>query len=196
MREAAMANPVPASIPPGPIRLTVDEYMELPNDGKRYQILDGELDATPAPIPRHQKISQRLELLLVRILEEKGHGTVYHAPIDVILDKHNIVQPDIIFIRSERLEIIGEKNIQGAPDLIVEVLSPSTRRTDILVKSRIYARFGVVHYWVVDPDIDRIEFFRLEGESYKLVETVSAPGVARPAEFAPLEIPLANVFGK
>ncbi|MHB8879399.1 MAG: Uma2 family endonuclease [Myxococcaceae bacterium] len=185
----------PIQMPPGRFKLTVDEYMELPNDGKRYQILDGELDVTPAPSPRHQKISRKLQVILMRALEETGLGEVYNAPIDVILDKHNVIQPDLVFIRKERMEMVGPKNIQGVPDLLVEILSPSTRRTDVLVKSRIYASFGVPSYWIVDPDLDRLELFRLEAGTYVSAGLYSSPAVVTPAEFPGLEIPLAKVFG-
>lgn len=191
-----MARPVPASIPPGPFKLTVDEYMELPNDGKRYQILDGELDVTPAPRPRHQKILGRMFSILERALDLKGQGDVYIAPTDVILDDFNVLQPDLLFVRKERTHIIEDDNIKGTPDLIVEVFSPSTRRTDVLVKARIYERFGVPSYWTLDPDIDRMELFRLEGPAYVLAAAGSSPEVLRPSEFPGLELPLAEVFKK
>jgi Uma2 family endonuclease len=181
-------------IPPGPSKWSLDEYLQLPDDGKRYQILDGNLDVTAAPVPRHQKISHRLETLLTLQLENAGKGEVYHAPIDVILDRYNIVQPDVLFIRSDRLSIIGEENIQGVPDLFVEVLSPTTRRIDVLVKAPIYARFGVQSYWIVDPDVDRIEFYQREGKGYRLTATVSSPDVALPPEFPGLNLPLAEIF--
>ena len=182
-------------IPPGPIKLSIDEFMELPNDGKRYEIIDGELLVTPAPIPRHQRVSRNLQTILILALQKTGQGEVFDAPIDVVLDDHTVVEPDLLFIRTERLHIIGEKNIQGAPDLVVEILSPSTRRTDVLIKSATYAKFGVPSYWIADPDLDRLELYRLQGPAYALVATVSSPAVARPEELPGLEIPLAEVFG-
>jgi Uma2 family endonuclease len=190
-----MSSDYVPSIPPGRIRLSIDEYMELPNDGKRYEILDGDLFVTPAPSPRHQKVSRKLQFFLMLALERPGLGEVYDAPIDVILSRHDIFQPDLVFIRRENLHIVGAKNIQGVPDLLVEILSPSTRRTDVLLKSRVYARFRVPAYWIVDPDIDRIELFELEGESYRAAQVASRPEVLRPAAFPDLEIPLDEVFG-
>src|SRR5581483_9684577 len=102
------------------IKLTVDEYMELPNDGKRYQILDGELDVTPAPMPLHQAIIARLIVKLWPLVEKKK-ATILPAPVDVILDRHNVVQPDLVLVRAENASIIGEKNIQGVPDLFIEI---------------------------------------------------------------------------
>ena len=118
----------PITMPQGHFKLSLAEYLELPNDGKRYEILDGDLYATPAPVTRHQRISKKLQTALILALEETGLGEVYDAPIDVLFDEHSIAQPDIIFIRAERLKIIGEKRIEGPPDLVVEIFSPSTRR--------------------------------------------------------------------
>ena len=190
-----MTIPTSTTIPAGPIQLSLDEYVELPNDGKCYQIINGDLFVNPAPIPRHQRISKKLQMTLIRALEEEGKGEVYNAPIDVILGRHNIVQPDLLFIRTERLKIIGPKNIVGPPDLIVEILSSSTRRTDVLVKSKTYAKFGVTFYWVVDPDLDRIEFFRLEGGRYVLSCVASSPEVIAPPDFPQVRISLQDVFG-
>ena len=191
-----MQREAPPSIPPGVIKITYEEYAELPNDGKRYQVFDGVVDVTPAPVPRHQAISGELELILILGLDRKGLGKTYHAPIDVLLGKHDIVQPDIIFIRKERMKIIKPKFIEGAPDLVIEILSPSTRRTDVLLKSAIYARFAIPSYWIADPDLDRLEVYRLEGGTYVSEGTYAAPAIVRPSAFPGLEIPLAEVFGE
>jgi Uma2 family endonuclease len=193
--EATMLPKVEPSIPPGPRKLSVDELELLPNDGKRYQILDGELDVTPSPVPRHQRISRRLERLLEDALAEGGRGEVFDAPIDVVLDRHNVVVPDLVFVSRERAGIVGEKFIEGSPDLLVEILSPSTRRTDIRVKSELYARFGVSWYLIVDPDIDRIEVYRLAGRSYELLRTGQSPGVLELPELGGIRIALDKLFG-
>jgi Uma2 family endonuclease len=191
-----MPSEAPRTIPRGPFKLTIDEYRELPNDGKRYQILDGDLDVAPAPGSRHQRVSRNLEFILVRDLHRRGTGIVHHAPIDVILSRHDIVQPDIVFVRRERRDIVTPADIEGAPDLVVEIVSPSTRRTDVLVKSRLYARCGVPLYWIVDPDIDRIETFRLEGGAYAPEAAALRPDVLRPPSFPGLEIPLEEIFAE
>ncbi len=183
------------SIPPGPRKLSVDEYALLPNDGKRYQILDGELDVTPAPTPRHQRISRRLQRLLEDGLAEGGRGEVFDAPIDVVLDRYNVVEPDLVFVSSARAGIVGEKAIEGTPDLLVEILSPSTRRTDVLVKSELYARFGVAWYLVVDPDLDRVEVYRLAGSSYELLRTGQSPSELELPELGGVRISLQKIFG-
>lgn len=189
-----MAENLPTTLPPGRIRLTYDDYALLPDDGKRYEIIDGDLFVTPAPLTRHQKISRQLQFILMSALEKKGLGEVYDAPVDVVLDAENIVQPDLVFVRSERRRIITEKFIEGPPDLMIEILSPSTRRRDVLTKSALYARFGVPSYWIVDPDLDRIEFYILREGGYAAVHVASSPEVVSPPEFPELQIPLAEVF--
>jgi Uma2 family endonuclease len=185
----------PETIPPGRFKLTYEEYAELPNDGKRYEIIDGDLYVNPAPVPKHQKVSRRLQLCLMLQLEEKGLGEVFNAPIDVVLDKHTIVQPDLIFIRKDRLEeLVGSKYIQGPPDLVVEILSPSSRRSDVLLKSRTYASFGVHSYWIADPDIDRLELFTLDNAGYMLQQQANAPDIVEPKDFSGLRVDLSDVF--
>lgn len=191
---SAAAEP---SIPQGPYKLGLEEFLCLPDDGRRYEILDGELAVTPAPRPRHQRLSQRLETILIARLQDTGLGEVFHAPVDVVLTDHDIVEPDILFIRRDRLHIVGELRIEGAPDLIVEILSPSTRRRDVLVKPALYARCGVPHCWIVDGDIDRLERYELDPgppASYRLVAADSAPAVVEPEGFAELRVDLAELF--
>jgi Uma2 family endonuclease len=109
----------PPSIPPGPFKLTVEDYMELPNDGKRYEILDGDLYVSPPSTPRHQRVSKRLLHSLVRALEEPGLGEVFDAPI--VLDEFTVAQPDLVFIAVDGVAVVGEKNIAGPPALVVEI---------------------------------------------------------------------------
>lgn len=139
-------------------RATIADYERLP-EGAPYQLIDGELIMTPSPAPFHQIVSARLEFALMGFVIERGLGTVLDAPIDIVLSEGDVYQPDIIFIRSERRAIIGEKNIQGAPDLVVEILSPSTAYYDLRTKRDIYEKAGVQEYWVVDPMGRQVEVF-------------------------------------
>lgn len=189
-----MSSPVPSTIPSGKIRLTYEDYLELPDDGKRYEIIDGELHVTPAPVTRHQRVSKRIQYELMTALEKTGQGEVFDAPIDVLLDNSNIVQPDLVFIPEDCSGIIGVKNIQGAPYLVVEILSQHSRRRDVMVKSDLYARFGVPYYWIVDPDIDRIEVFQLKGGSYEAVAAASSPDVLDPPGLEGVRLPLSEIF--
>ena len=176
------------------IMLTYEDYVCLPDDGKIYEILEGELEVTPAPIPRHQDVSRNMEWIVQQYVRREGAGKVYDAPIDVVLDEHNIVQPDILFISTPRLHIIGEKNIQGMPDLIVEILSPSTQRRDRVLKLKTYARHGLAHYWILDPEQETLEAFELEGSTYRLVEALSGKASFEPSLFPGLTIDLAEIW--
>ena len=147
------------------VRFNYDDYLQLPED-KRYEILDGELYVVPAPNTRHQRVSKKIETALTRQVEEKGLGEVFHAPYDVVLSTENVTQPDILVVCTERLSIIAEANLPGAPDLVIEVLSPGTRQKDLAIKRKIYARFGVQEYWIVDPDAATVEVLTLEEAGY------------------------------
>ncbi len=188
-----MSNPALNTIPSDP-RLTYEDYLELPDDGKRYEIIEGELHATPAPVPRHQQISRRIQYDLMTALEKKGLGQVFNAPIDVLFDNRNIVQPDLVYIPAEDSSIIGDKNIEGVPYLAVEILSQHSRRRDVLVKSRLNARFGVPFYWIVDPDIDRIEVFQLKDDSYEPVAVASSPQEFEPPGMDGVLLDLREIF--
>ncbi len=149
------------------IVLTSEDYLSLPNDRNRYEILEGELIMTPSPTTRHQVVSRNLEFLLFAHVKTHGLGTVFDAPMDVILDRTTVVQPDILFISEARRGIITERAIEGAPDLLVEILSPSTAKYDRLSKMQLFARYGVTWYWIVDPDACAIEEYERDGEAYR-----------------------------
>lgn len=138
------------------VRFTYQDYQMLPED-KRFEILDGDLCMIASPNTRHQRISKRLLIELAQQIERKGLGEVFQAPFDVILSEENVVQPDILFVEKSRSVLIGEPNLRGTPDLVVEILSAGSRKKDSEVKRKIYARFGVREYWIVDPDAETIE---------------------------------------
>ncbi len=150
------------------IKFTYQDYLLLPED-KRYEIIEGELIMVPAPIPYHQDIFRNLFRVLTEYTESKKLGKVYSAPIDVVLSDENIVQPDILFIFKKRFSIIAEKNIQGAPDLVVEISSPSTRERDRLLKRKLYAKFGVREFWLVDVEKKEVEVLTLKGKGFEKV---------------------------
>ena len=147
------------------VRFNYQDYLQLPED-KRYEILDGELYVVPAPNTRHQRISKRILLALIRQAEEKGLGEIFHAPFDVVFSEENIAQPDILFVCKERLSILTEANLPAAPDLAIEILSPGTRKKDLAVKRKIYARFGVREYWIVDPEVNAVEVLTWNESGY------------------------------
>jgi Uma2 family endonuclease len=163
-----------------------EDYRRLPDDGWRYEVIEGVLHMTPAPKTRHQIILKRLALLFGSFLDQHPAGEFLFAPVDVLLpdDLGTPVQPDLIFLRRERLGLIGEDSVQGAPDLIVEILSPSNWITDRRDKHRIYAEAGVAEYWIVDPAAKTVEVFVLKDGGYELLGRFS-PGDAARSEVLP-----------
>ena len=140
---------------------TWEDVLRMPDDGNRYEFIGGRLYMTTVPVTRHQRISRRLVMALTAILEHAGHGEVFHALCLVEFPgTGDRVQPDILFVSSERRGIIGEKAVQGAPDLVVEILSPSTAHRDRGIKLDLYARRGVREYWIVDPAEDVVDVWR------------------------------------
>ncbi|MDE2874473.1 MAG: Uma2 family endonuclease [Gemmatimonadota bacterium] len=140
---------------------TWEDVLRMPDDGNRYEFIGGRLYVTAAPVIRHQRISRRLQAALMRILQDGGRGEVFYAPCLVeFLGTGDRVQPDLLFVAQERREIIGEKQLLGAPDLVVEILSPSTAHRDRGIKLDLYARCGVREYWIVDPVEDVIDVWR------------------------------------
>jgi len=139
-------------------RITWQEAQLMPEDGKRYEAIDGELYVTPAPVLRHQWISSNLGAALRRLLMEPGHGWVFHAPVGVEFpETEEGVQPDIIFVSTARSERLVKEGIRGAPDLVVEIRSPSTAERDRTIKRKLYQRQGVAQYWIVDPESNSVE---------------------------------------
>ena len=143
------------------IPTTWEDVLRMPDDGNRYEFIGGRLYVTPAPVIRHHRVSERLQSALRRVLEARGHGEVFYAPVLVEFPgTSDRVQPDILFVSSERRGIIGEKAVLGAPDLVVEILSPSTAHRDRGIKLDLYARRGVREYWIVDPNEDVVDAWR------------------------------------
>ena len=139
-------------------RITWQDTLLMPEDGKRYEAIEGELYVTPAPSRRHQRASLNLARVLCSFLEDPGHGWIYLAPTGVELpDTDEGVQPDILFVSKARAGILVKEGIRGVPDLVVEILSPSTADRDRTLKKKLYQRHGVAQYWVVDPDAQSVE---------------------------------------
>jgi Uma2 family endonuclease len=179
-----------------PLKLTYEDYLHLPEDGKRHELIDGEHYVTPAPIPGHQSIVVNLLRILTSFVHEHRLGRVFTAPVDIVLSEVDVVQPDVLFVARERLDLVTEKNLRGAPDLVVEVLSDSTRRTDEITKRHLYDRYGVAEYWIVDPVLETVKVYRRAEEglarrhelSLERGETLTSPRLPG------LEIPLAEIF--
>lgn len=174
---------------------TYEDYACLPDDGLRYEVLKGELYMAPAPIPRHQDASRNLIYALISFILRHRQGRVYYAPIDVVLfEGTTVVQPDIIFISSGRADIIGEKYIEGAPDLVVEIISPGTSERDRQAKYQIYEEAGVQEYWLLDPESRTIEVFTLREGIYELSGKWGPGEVARSVLLAGFEVEVDEIF--
>jgi Uma2 family endonuclease len=181
--------PRPANIP-----YTYDDYRTLPDDGRRYELIEGDLFVSPATAPWHQTVSRRLQYALMTLLELPGIAEVFDAPCDVILSSTTVVQPDIIMLRRDRQHLISRRAIEGVPNVVVEILSPSTAERDQYIKRAAYARFGVPEYWVVDPELGYVELHRLEGAGYRLEARFDRASTLRSPELPEVSIPLAPVF--
>ena len=175
-----------------PRRATYQDYCRFPDDGKRYEILDGEIYMTPSPSTRHQYASKRLQRLLEGYFEETLGYQVFDAPLDVILADDDVVQPDLLVV-AERTQM-SRRGIDGAPLVLVEILSPSRVEYDRLTKARRYAARGVVHYWIVDPEARTLQCFRLIAGSYRLDASGADRDQVTLPSFEGLAIPLEGLW--
>lgn len=177
-------------------KLTYDDYLRLPDDGKRYEIFDGELYVTPAPSTRHQFTVANVLLLVGSFVRERGLGRLLTAPLDVLLGRHDLAQPDLVFVSAERMEIVTDAAIQGAPDLVAEIISPSTGKRDEGIKLRLYEREGVREYWLLYPETETVKVFRRrENRLEPAAELSAAAGDVLTSPFFPgLELDVAALF--
>jgi Uma2 family endonuclease len=180
-----------ANVPRG--GLTYADYAALPDDGKRYQLVEGELVVTPSPTDRHQAVVLRLAARLDEHAVRHSLGEVRIAPLDVLLDEHVVLQPDVLFVSNARAAIRREAHVAGAPDLCIEVLSPGTERLDRVRKAGLYERYRVSYYWIVDPVALTVEEYVLEGNAYVLRSRAGDDDPFRSALFPGLELRLASV---
>jgi Uma2 family endonuclease len=179
------------------VKLTYDDFVRFPDDGQRHELIDGCHYVTPSPNVRHQVISGRLHALLWAYLDAHPIGHVFHAPLDVVLSDIDVVEPDLLYVSNARADaILTPAHARGAPDLVVEIASPGTRRRDETIKRRLYQRDGVAEYWVVDPDIDVIRIYRREGEAFARPTelTREAGDVLTTPLFPGFTLPLERVF--
>lgn len=184
-----MARPNPE------IKFTYEDYKNLPeSETKRYELLEGELVMVPSPTEPHQRVSGNLEFILRQFVKERNLGSIYHAPLDIVLSQEDVVQPDIMLISKERANIITEEAIMGAPDLVIEIISPGTSRRDKTLKRTLYARHDVKEYWIVDPKGKIVEVYTLEKAGFKLVKKYNSPEKLYSPLLSGLEVPLQDVF--
>lgn len=175
---------------PVDIRLTYEDYCLLPNDGKRYEIIDGELFVTPSPNFLHQIVVTSLIYHMSSFLKDQPLGRVIVAPFDVVFSQFDVVEPDILYISKARSSVLTEKNVQGSPDLVVEVLSKSTAKIDQTTKLKLYARFAVEEYWIIDPEGPSAEVYRRTKESLDLAKKLAVEDSITSPLFPGFNLPL------
>ena len=176
------------------LKFTWEHYRTAPED-KRYELLDGELLMTPAPNLKHQRVQFRLGSRLGRFIEERALGELFFAPCDVVLSNHDVVQPDLLFVSRERAHLLrGGDAVRGAPDLVVEILSPATADRDRGYKHALYARHGVTEYWLVDPLDETIMIHRLEDGVTAAADTFGRGQTLRSPLLAGFELDMDAVF--
>jgi Uma2 family endonuclease len=173
-------------------RWTYEEYYRL-DDDQHYEIIDGNLLMAPAPDTWHQDWSRELTVILATYVKRAKLGNVFAAPLDVVLDAENIVQPDLVFVSSANLGIIQHRAIFGTPDLLVELVSPSSVRRDRYDKKELYARFGVKEYWIGDPANKALEILTLKEDRYELHCCVEEKGKLTSLVLAGLEFDLSEI---
>ena len=177
---------------------TVDDYLAMPDEYPRYELLEGELIERVSPTSRHQRISRQLFTALNTHCAAHDLGEVFYAPLDVILSRTVVVQPDLLFIsKARRAELIGER-ITGAPDLVIEILSPATSARDFNQKRKLYARHGVKEYWIVDPAPrdGTIEVQRLQGNVFSTLGLFEKGQTLTASTFEGLAVDLGQVFAE
>ena len=185
LRSASMAW-VPAA------RLTYDDFVRFPDDGLRHELIDGAHYVSPSPVPLHQRVSKRLHRALEDYFEARRLGEVFYAPVDVVLTNHDVVVPDLVVVA--KASQVSDRAIEGAPLLVVEILSPSSVRRDRRVKFDRYAVLGIAHYWIVDPKARAIECYRLQPGGYKQVVRANGSERLEHPDFPELSIGAGDVW--
>ena len=178
------------------VKFTYEDYLLFPEDGRRHELIDGEHFMTPAPSIKHQKIVSRLDRFLGDYVVRTKMGEVFVAPTDVVLSDLDVVQPDLLFISAARAFIITEKNISGPPDFVIEIISPTSRKTDETVKRKLYERCGVREYWIVDPELETVVIHRVaDGRYVRAAELSLEAGHAVETPLLPgLQLKLSDIF--
>lgn len=177
-------------------KLSVQEFMEMDTleEGFLYELINGELVKRSSPSADHQRSSRQVFKILENFVSTQKLGECFYAPFDVIFDEENLTQPDILFVSQAKSAIVTENCVEGAPDLIIEILSPGTFKTDRGDKMKLYSRFGVQEYWIVDPKNRAVEVYGLSGQVYELISFGIESGVVESTVLPGLKIPVEQIF--
>jgi len=179
------------------VKLTYDDFVLFPDDGKRHELIDGEHFVTPSPNLGHQRVVGALHAAIYVWLQSNPIGEIFVAPFDVLLSNVDVVEPDLLYISNERKQVIlTPKHVTGAPELVIEVASPSTRARDETVKRRLFERQGVLEYWVVDPDLQTVRIYLLQDGTFgRPIELAREREDVLSTRFLPgLELALTRIF--
>jgi Uma2 family endonuclease len=193
--ELAMLTPADHVSGPRQGEWTYDAYAALPDDDKRYEIIDGVLYMTPSPMEWHQRAATRLTTYLTIYIDFAGLGRVY-ATFDVVLTPKNVVEPDILVVLNKNMAKITNSHIVGGPDLVVEIASPSTAKLDRSKKYDLYAQAGVSEYWIIEPTEYTIEVLTLQGSTYSLVGVFSGDDLLPSHVIPDFPVPVRKIFDK
>ena len=175
-------------------RVGYTDLLAMPEDGYRYEIHGGELVVVPSPLPRHQTVVIELCMALKAYVGESG-GIALIAPLDIVFDEFDVVQPDIVFFRAERRHLVSPDAVtRHRPDIAVEVLSPSTAATDRGTKMRMFARYGVPEYWIVDPVLERIEVHALDDHAYRCAQVAGVGDTTQSVLLPDLAVGVERIF--
>jgi Uma2 family endonuclease len=182
---------------PTAVKLTYDDFVHFPDDGKRHELIDGEHYVTPSPNTKHQRVSGNLFFLIVGWLEDHPLGQLFYAPYDVVFSVFDVVEPDLLYLSNERAaQVLTPLHAKGVPELVVEIASRGTRKRDDTIKRRLYERAGVSEYWIVDPMDDAIRLYRREDDRFgRPIELSREAGDVLTTPLLPgLALPLARIF--
>jgi Uma2 family endonuclease len=180
------------------MKITYDDFLLFPDDGKRHELIDGEHYVTPSPNTKHQRVSGNLYFLIRAWLEDHPLGQIFYAPFDVVFSRFDVVEPDLLYLSNERVnEVLTAQHVTGAPDIVIEIGSPGTRKRDETIKRRLYERSGVAEYWVVDPELDLVRVYRRDADTFSRPQELSreAGDVLTTPLLSGLELPLTRIFG-
>ena len=183
--------------PTSRVKLTYDDFLLFPDDGKRHELIDGEHYVTPCPNTKHQRLVGNVYWLLRSYLEDSRIGEIFVAPFDIVFSRFDVVEPDLLYMSKARASaILTEKHVTGAPELVIEITSPGTRKRDETIKRRLYERSAVSEYWVVDTDLDTVRVYRRVVDRFErpLELSLEAGDILHTGLFPGLELPLARIF--
>jgi Uma2 family endonuclease len=182
---------------PARVKLTYDDFLLFPDDGKRHELIDGEHYVTPSPNMKHQAISGNLFFMIRSWLEQHPVGRIFYAPFDVVFTNFDVVEPDLLYMSHARAEqVLTAKHVTGAPEIVVEIGSPGTRKRDETIKRRLYERSGVSEYWVIDPDLELVRVYSNQDGQFGRPRELSAEAgdVLTTPHLDGLELPLRKIF--